>query len=490
MHRKFYKLSLVAIPMLFVCLISPPALADQSAVDQISNAQGEIDRLNQQITTDQMLTFNLMRNIEQVSQRQQERNAEAQAETDPQRRQNVLFQIAGWNSWAGDAQMELNGYNEKIRTAQTRIASLQKQIEGLQMASIAEVVRATEQVSSSNSGNAQSNNTPVSNNTPASNNTPESNNTPASTPNPISALEQQNVVTQGQIAIDQNRTQQQIFDLNAVNFAIQALTPGSQTWSVLTNTKRALQAALDQTEQNIVKNKEILDAQTKIIENIKALNDVAKNANTSEVKNSLEQVSDVSSSIVDKIKENITQSEQINTSLKEIESTIAKLDSNDPTYVQLVASRNLLAATLKNFQDSSDKFANLQDTQAGLVSEAKEETVMNRAAAFLSGTAPSGSTNSSPNKLIFQRSKSGQYSAKVDISSAENSALSIESEEIQGMTVILKSAKGSYKVKLNASPGKNVTLTLPKKLASGSYQMSLSLPGKKPIAVQTKIQVK
>ena len=469
------KNSLVKILILtltFLFGVSAPARADESVADQILTIQGEIDRLNQQVATDQMQTFNIMRNLEQNSERQQERNAQAQSESDPQRKQVILDQINSWNAWAGDAQMELNGYNTKIVAAQTRIASLQKQVEALQALSVAEVVRATEQTALGNTNNTGNNNAPV------------------NQLNPISTLEQQNATVQGQIDIDQNKTQQQIFDLNAVNLALQALKPGSQMWGVLTNTKKSLEDALNKTVENIAKNKEIFEAQSKIIDNLKSLNSSTQNLDTTDVKETLNEVSDISNGLAEKIAQNSQQITSINANLNEIDETLAKLDKNDPVYNQLTASRNLLSVTLKDFQTSSEKLLTLQTAQLEISNEVKEQTVLTRTAAVLTGLASDKTENSATPSISFQKNKSGKYTTKIDISASDNTNLGVDANEIKGLSVILKSSKGTFRVNLSSGAGNNIVLTLPKKIASGKYQLSLFMPGKKPVALPTKVQVK
>ena len=454
---------------LAISSLNTSAWAEDAVVDQIGNAQSEIQRLNEQIAINQMNSFNLMRNIEDNSQRQQERAAQAQAESDPQRRQFVQDQINIWNTWAGQAQMELNGLNEQIRLAQERINALQGEIARIQAASVAQVVNATESRNSESSNSQNQQNSPV---------------------NPISAIEQQNVAVQGQIDIDQNKTQQQIFDLNAVNFAIQALKPGSQTWAVLVNTKRALEDALDQTYKNIAKNKEILDAQNKVIENIKSLNDATQTVSTIEVKETLTEVSEITSALTNKISENNNQISSINANLAEIDATLSMLDKNDSSYAQLTASRNLLVATLKNFQESSEKLVVLQENQVDIASEAKNQTSLLRTAAVLTGsTKENGMENMSP-IISFQKNKLGKYTTKLNLQGESETELAVKPSELVGVTVNLKNSKGTFKLSMSLTSEKNLQLSLPKKISSGKYQLILSAPGKKSLTLGTKISVK
>ena len=463
---------ILAVTLILLIGVSAPARAEESIADRIQTIQGQIDQLNQQVATDQMLTFNLMRNLEQNAERQQERNAQAQAETDPQRKQIYVDQINAWNAWANDAQVELMGYNARIQGAQTEIASLQNQVAALQALSVAEVVRATEQTNSGNSGATGSSNAP------------------AGQPNPISTLEQQNAAVQGQIAIDQNKTQQQIFDLNALNMQLQMLKPGSQTWVVLMNTKKSLEAALDKTVENIAKNREILDAQSKIIDNIKSLSDSKQSVNSVEVKETLTEVSDISASLSEKISQNTEQITTINANLSDIDATLAKLDKSDSLYQQLIASRNLLAATLKDFQVSSEKLAALQEVQSEIAVEAKEQTVLTRTAAILTGLISDQTDEATTPSISFKKNRSGRYTTKIDIGADKSNNLAVDKNEIKGLSVILKSSKGTYKVNLSVGSENNILLTLPKRIASGKYQLNLSIPGKKPVALATKISVK
>lgn len=465
-------MKLLTLVLILLIGVGAPARGEESVADRIQTLQGQIDQLNQQVATDQMQTFNLMRNLEQNSERQQERNAQAQAETDPQRKQIYLDQINSWTAWANDAQVELNGYNARILDAQTRIASLQNQLAALQALSISEVARATEQTNSANSGAT------------------ESSNAPAGQTNPISTLEQQNAAVQGQIAIDENKTQQQIFDLNALNMQLQMLKPNSQTWVVLMSTKKSLEAALEKTVENIAKNKEILEAQSKIIENIKSLNDSKQSISAIEVNETLSDVSEISIALSEKISQNSEQVTNINANLLDIDATLAKLDKSDALYQQLIASRNLLAATLKDFQVSSEKLAALQEVQSEIAVEAKEQTVLTRTAAIFTGLVSNNTTEAATPSISFKKNSFGKYVTKIDISADKSINLGVEKKEIKGLSVILKSPKGTYKVNLSSGSENNILLTLPKRIASGKYQLTLSIPGKKPVALATKISVK
>ncbi len=435
----------VALALVLGLLMQPVpashATEDAAAInDEISTMQGQVMRDTEIASIERMHIANIERNIADIQQSNQRRAEQLMNESDPQRRQVIQEQIDGWNRWiANDMGNELNQRNQSLNTALTNILENQRRISDAENRLVSQV-----QNSLSNPN--------------------------VSTEQQVRNLEALNSALENRVNVDLFTTQRQIFTINALNTQMGMLNPNSDLYRSLNGAKQNLQVVLDKTDQSYMLKSQILQTQKAAVENLKALQTTTSTPSVSEDK-VVEDVRDATTKLSSEIRENTSQIENIEASIKELTERLNSFSPNDPTYSQTLASITVLKNSLNDLEASKVDLALIAKANTDLVESVKDETVADRFVEQITEKISADQSSSTPAVVEVSKNKKGKFLASFKIESNDSDPFALENDEIKELSLTLKSSKREYKLKLAGINDDITQWAFDKRPVKGTYKL-------------------
>lgn len=417
------------------------ASEDTAAInDEISTMQAQVMRDTEIASIERMYIANIERNIADIQQSNQRRAEQLMSETDPQRRQVIQEQLDGWNRWiANDMGNELNQRNQSLNTALTNILQNQSKISDAENRLVSQVQNSL-------------------------------NDPNVSTEQQVRNIEALNAALENRVNVDLFTTQRQIFTINALNTQMGMLNPNSDLYRSLTGAKQNLQVVLDKTAESYVLKNQILTAQKAAVENLKALQTTTTTPRVTEDK-VVEDVRDATTKLSSEIRENTTQIENIEASIKELTERLNSFSPNDPTYSQTLASINVLKNSLNDLEASKVDLALISKANTDLVESVKDETVADRFVEQITEKISADQSSSAPAVVEVSKNKKGKFLASFKIESNDSDPFALENDEIKELSLSLKSSKREYKLKLAGIKDDVTQWAFDKRPVKGTYKL-------------------
>jgi len=456
----------ISITALVIGLLSYPtsttyATEDAAAInEEISNLQGQIMRDTEIASIERMYIYNIERNIAQIQESNQRRAEQLMNETDPQRRQVIQEQIDGWDRWIrNDMGSELNQRNQSLNTALTNILENQRRVTDAENRLVSQV-----QNSLSNPN--------------------------VSAEQQVRNIEALNSALENRVNVDLYTTQRQIFTMNAINLQMDGLNKNSDLFLSLKGAKQNLQVVMDKTSESYMLKNQILTAQKTAVENLKVLQ--AEVSTPTEVQDKvINDVRDTYAKLDNEVKANDTQIKSIEASIKELTERLNSFSLNDPTYSQTLASINVLKNTLNDLETSKVDLALMSKANNDLIQSVKDETVADRFVEQITEKIGADQSGSSPAVVEVTKNKKGKFLASFKIENDDSDPLALENDEIEELSLTLKSSKREYKLKLAGIKQDVTQWAFDKRPVKGVYKLVVEhAQSKDEIVVAAKVVIK
>jgi len=164
---------------------------------------------------------------------------------------------------------------------------------------------------------------------------------------------------------------------------------------------------------------------------------------------------------------------------------------NDPTYSQTLASINVLKNTLNDLETSKVDLALMSKANNDLVQSVKDETVADRFVEQITEKIGADQSGSSPAVVEVTKNKKGKFLASFKIENDDSDPLALENDEIEELSLTLKSSKREYKLKLAGIKQDVTQWAFDKRPVKGVYKLVVEhAQSKDEIVVAAKVVIK
>ena len=400
--------------------------------EELSTLQGDIMRENDVLAYEQMQIANIERNIEENRISNERRAQELANTTDPQHRSYLQGLIDTWNRWAQEsAYPELNERNMRVMNAQTNILNLQNKIAN------SETALATSVQNTLNDPNA-------------------------SNEEKVAILESYNRALESSAQARLHEGQKQIFLMVALQRQTEMMSTGNTLRNSMIEASKSLENAAN-------KASEVYISQNLVIENQKA---IIKALQTQEVttEETIEIARDTHETLIESIEDIKTSIIERNSALDKLRQLLATLDQSSSNLNDVIESIAILENLIKESEAKLKDLYELKLTNDGMVSEIREDTLIERTKASLE-VAIDGN-DSLKGGLKVKKLKGDRFIGKLELPETEDDFLKLENSELREVEVIAKSRNRQIGIDLSIK-NDNLRLIFERRPRNGLYEVQI-----------------
>ena len=268
--------------------------------------------------------------------------------------------------------------------------------------------------------------------------------------------------------------------IEALNNSLQNVDKSSSTYAEVQASIAALESLKKTSEARMQQNLDLQNAQKALLEELNALqsNAVRVNAATAaellssskEAKENLDQQADTLSKEVGSLEDQV----------KKLNELLGRISKDSPDYAKLVETRDSLTNSITQVKAEQAEIAEAAKKNEELEEQARKETLSSRLETSILGKLLDEEDEQDP--VVFKakrvNAKFSEIRTKlVDSENEDAETLALDSEDLDGLKVTLKSGKKSIKVnKVNLNDDGTLSFRIPRATKSGNYSMTVDIP--------------
>lgn len=281
--------------------------------------------------------------------------------------------------------------------------------------------------------------------------------------------------------------------IDALNSSLQNVDKNSTTYAQLQASIAALLSLKESSEARLQKNIELQSAQKSLLDELNALqtNAVRVNAaaaaellsSSKEAKYNLDQQADTLSKEVGSLEDQV----------KKLNELLGRISKDSPDYAKLLATRDSLTTSITQVKADQAALIEAAKKNEELEEQARKETLASRLETSIFGKLLD--QEDEQETVVFKAKKVNAKFSEIktkliDSESDDVENLALESEDLEGLKVTLKSGKKSIKVKsVDLNDDGTLSFQIPRSTKSGNYSMKLDIPDSdEDISVKVKIK--
>ena len=268
--------------------------------------------------------------------------------------------------------------------------------------------------------------------------------------------------------------------IEALNNSLQNVDKNSSTYAEVQASIASLETLKKNSEGRMQQNLDLQKAQRALLEDLNALqsNAVRVNAATAaelltsskEAKENLDQQADTLSKEVGGLEDQV----------KKLNELLGRISKDSPDYAKLLATRDSLTTSITQVKTEQAEIAEAAKKNEELEEQARKETLSSRLETSIFGKLLDEEEEQDP--VVFKakrvNAKFSEIRTKlVDSENEDAETLALDSEDLDGLKVTLKSGKKSIKVnKVNLNDDGTLSFRIPRATKSGNYSMTVDIP--------------
>ena len=286
--------------------------------------------------------------------------------------------------------------------------------------------------------------------------------------------------TRMRIQTDQYTLDDSTSRIEALNNSLQSVDKNSSTYAEVQASIATLQSLIKTSEARVQQNRELQTAQKALLEDLSALqnNAIRVNAATAvellssskEAKDNLDQQADILSKEVGSLEDQV----------KKLNELLGRISKDSPDYAKLLATRDSLTTSITQVKTEQAEIAEAAKKNEELEEQARKETLASRLETSIFGKLLDEEDEQEP--VVFKakrvNAKFSEIRTKlIDSENEDAETLALDSEDLDGLKVTLKSGKKSIKVnKVNLNDDGTLSFRIPRATKSGNYSMTVDIP--------------
>lgn len=268
--------------------------------------------------------------------------------------------------------------------------------------------------------------------------------------------------------------------IEALSNSLQNVDKNSSTYAEVQASIATLESLKKNSEARMQQNLDLQKAQKSLLEDLNALqsNAVRVNAATAaellssskEAKENLDQQADTLSKEVGGLEDQV----------KKLNELLGRISKDSPDYAKLLATRDSLTTSITQVKTEQAEIAEAAKKNEELEEQARKETLSSRLETSIFGKLLDEEDEQDP--VVFKakrvNAKFSEIRTKlVDSENEEAETLALDSEDLDGLKVTLKSGKKSIKVnKVDLNEDGTLSFRIPRATKSGNYSMTVDIP--------------
>jgi len=268
--------------------------------------------------------------------------------------------------------------------------------------------------------------------------------------------------------------------IDALNNSLQNVDKNSSTYAEVQASIASLENLKKNSEARMQQNLDLQKAQRALLEDLNALqsNAVRVNAATAaellssskEAKENLDLQADTLSKEVGGLEDQV----------KKLNELLGRISKDSPDYAKLLETRDSLTTSITQVKTEQAEIAAAAKKNEELEEQARKETLSSRLETSILGKLLDEEDEQDP--VVFKakkvNAKFSEIKTKlVDSENGDAETLALDSEDLDGLKVTLKSGKKSIKVnKVNLNEDGTLSFRIPRSTKSGNYSMTVDIP--------------
>jgi hypothetical protein len=268
--------------------------------------------------------------------------------------------------------------------------------------------------------------------------------------------------------------------IEALNNSLQNVDKNSSTFAEVQASIASLENLKKNSEARMQQNLDLQKAQRALLEDLNALQSNAFRVNAAtaaellssskEAKENLDLQADTLSKEVGGLEDQV----------KKLNELLGRISKDSPDYAKLLATRDSLTTSITQVKTEQAEIAAAAKKNEELEEQARKETLSSRLETSILGKILDEEVEQDP--VVFKakrvNAKFSEIRTKfIDSENEDAQALALNSEDLDGLKVTLKSGKKSIKVnKVNLNEDGTLTFRIPRSTKSGNYSMTVDIP--------------
>ena len=268
--------------------------------------------------------------------------------------------------------------------------------------------------------------------------------------------------------------------IEALNNSLQNVDKNSSTYAEVQASIATLESLKKNSEARMQQNLDLQRAQRALLEDLSALqsNAVRVNAATAaELLNSSKEAKENLDLQADTLSKEVGGLED---QVKKLNELLGRISKDSPDYAKLLETRDSLTTSITQVKTEQAEIAEAAKKNEELEEQARKETLSSRLETSILGKLLDEEGEQDP--VVFKakkvNAKFSEITTKlVDSENEDAETLALDSEDLDGLKVTLKSGKKSIKInKVNLNDDGTLSFRIPRATKSGNYSMTVDLP--------------
>lgn len=281
--------------------------------------------------------------------------------------------------------------------------------------------------------------------------------------------------------------------IDALASSLQNVDKNSSTYAEVQASITALESLKRITEARILQNVELQKAQRSLLDELSALQSNAVKVNAAAASDLLTSSKSAQENLDLQAGELDKQADSLQDQVKKIDELLSRIAKDSPDYAKLLSTRDSLATSITQVKEEQKVIEEAAKKNEELAEQARKETLSSRLELSILGKI--SDDEDEQKAVIFKakklNSKFSEVRTKLIDSDDENlENLGLESEDLDGLKVSLKSGKKSIKVnKVDLNEDGTLSFRIPRATKSGNYSLAVDIPDtEEDISLKVKIR--